>query len=54
MSWHGSVVLSMSMEIMKQLYDVGNLVDIAEDGALIKKHLKISRQLNLNIEINQN
>ena len=28
---------SMSMEIMKQLYDVGNLVDIAEDGALVKK-----------------
>lgn len=28
---------SMSMEIMKQLYDVGNLVDIAEDGALVKR-----------------
>jgi predicted nucleotidyltransferase component of viral defense system len=28
---------SMSMEIMKQLYDVGNLVDIAEDGELVKK-----------------
>lgn len=28
---------SMSMEIMKQLYDVGNLVDIAEDGVLVKK-----------------
>jgi len=28
---------SMSMEIMKQLYDVGNLFDIAEDGALVKK-----------------
>ncbi|MDH5365568.1 MAG: nucleotidyl transferase AbiEii/AbiGii toxin family protein [Cyclobacteriaceae bacterium] len=28
---------SMSMEIMKQLYDVGNLVDIAEDGARVKK-----------------
>lgn len=27
----------MSMEIMKQLYDVGNLVDIAEDGVLVKK-----------------
>lgn len=28
---------SMSMEIMKQLYDVGNLVDIAEDGVLVKQ-----------------
>ncbi len=28
---------SMSMEIMKQLYDIGNLVDIAEDGTLVKK-----------------
>jgi hypothetical protein len=28
---------SRSMEIMKQLYDVGNLVDIAEDGELVKK-----------------
>jgi len=28
---------SMSMEIMKQLYDVGNLVDIAEDGTLVKQ-----------------
>lgn len=28
---------SMSMEILKQLYDVGNLVDIAEDGVLVKK-----------------
>jgi hypothetical protein len=28
---------SMSMEIMKQLYDIGNLFDIAEDGALVKK-----------------
>lgn len=28
---------SMSMEIMKQLYDVGNLIDIAEDGALVKR-----------------
>lgn len=28
---------SMSMEIMKQLYDIGNLVDIAEDGALVKQ-----------------
>ena len=28
---------SMSMEIMKQLYDVGNLVDIAEDGILVKQ-----------------
>lgn len=27
---------SMSMEIMKQLYDVGNLADVAEDGALVK------------------
>ncbi|MEB2773770.1 nucleotidyl transferase AbiEii/AbiGii toxin family protein [Algoriphagus sp. D3-2-R+10] len=29
--------ISMSMEIMKQLYDIGNLVDIAEGGGLIKK-----------------
>ncbi|MEP3389013.1 MAG: nucleotidyl transferase AbiEii/AbiGii toxin family protein [Reichenbachiella sp.] len=28
---------SMSMEIMKQLYDVGNLVNIAEDGILVKR-----------------
>ncbi len=28
---------SMSMEILKQLYDVGNLIDIAEDGDLVKK-----------------
>jgi predicted nucleotidyltransferase component of viral defense system len=28
---------SMSMEIMKQLYDIGNLVDIAQDAALVKK-----------------
>jgi predicted nucleotidyltransferase component of viral defense system len=28
---------SMSMEIMKQLYDVGNLVDIAEDCVLVKQ-----------------
>ncbi len=28
---------SMSMEIMKQLYDVGYLVDIAEDGVVVKK-----------------
>lgn len=28
---------SMSMEIIKQLYDVGNLVDVAEDGALVKR-----------------
>ena len=27
---------SMSMEILKQLYDVGNLIDIAEDGDLVK------------------
>lgn len=27
---------SMSMEIIKQLYDIGNLFDIAEDGALVK------------------
>ncbi|MFN6944503.1 MAG: nucleotidyl transferase AbiEii/AbiGii toxin family protein [Cytophagaceae bacterium] len=27
---------SMSMEILKQLYDVGNLIDIAEDGELVK------------------
>lgn len=27
---------SMSMEILKQLYDVGNLFDIAEDGELLK------------------
>jgi predicted nucleotidyltransferase component of viral defense system len=27
---------SMSMEILKQLYDVGNLIDVAEDGALVK------------------
>ena len=29
--------VSMSMEIMKQLYDIGNLMDIAGDGALVKK-----------------
>ncbi|MEQ6121519.1 nucleotidyl transferase AbiEii/AbiGii toxin family protein [Reichenbachiella sp. MALMAid0571] len=28
---------SMSMEIMKQLYDIGNLLDIAKDGALVRK-----------------
>jgi len=28
---------SMSMEIMKQLYDIGNLFDIAEDGVLVKQ-----------------
>tara|TARA_A100000171_G_scaffold52965_1_gene74719 strand:- start:13123 stop:14202 length:1080 start_codon:yes stop_codon:yes gene_type:complete len=28
---------SMSMEIIKQLYDIGSLVDIAEDGALVKQ-----------------
>lgn len=28
---------SMSMEILKQLYDVGNLIDIAENGDLVKK-----------------
>lgn len=27
---------SMGMEILKQLYDVGNLIDIAEDGDLVK------------------
>lgn len=27
---------SMSMEILKQLYDIGNLIDIAEDGDLVK------------------
>jgi predicted nucleotidyltransferase component of viral defense system len=27
---------SMSMEILKQLYDIGNLIDIAEDGELVK------------------
>ena len=27
---------SMSMEILKQLYDVGNLIDIAKDGNLVK------------------
>ncbi|WMJ72895.1 nucleotidyl transferase AbiEii/AbiGii toxin family protein [Cytophagaceae bacterium ABcell3] len=27
---------SMSMEILKQLYDIGNLIDIAEDGELAK------------------
>lgn len=27
---------SMSMEILKQLYDVSNLIDIAEDGELVK------------------
>lgn len=27
---------SMSMEILKQLYDVANLIDIAEDGELVK------------------
>lgn len=27
----------MSMEIMKQLYDIGNLVDVAKDGALVRK-----------------
>lgn len=27
---------SMSMEILKQLYDIGNLIDIAEDGILVK------------------
>lgn len=29
--------ISMSMEIMKQLYDIGNLVDVAKDGALVRK-----------------
>lgn len=29
--------VSMSMEIIKQLYDIGNLVDIAEDGALVRQ-----------------
>lgn len=28
---------SMSMEIMKQLYDIGNLVDLAEDGAFVNR-----------------
>lgn len=28
---------SMSMEIMKQLYDIGNLMDIVEDVALVKQ-----------------
>ena len=27
---------SMSMEILKQLYDVGNLIDVVEDCALVK------------------
>ncbi len=31
---------SMSMEILKQLYDVGNLIDIAEEGELVKTTFK--------------
>ncbi len=31
---------SMSMEIIKQLYDIGNLFDIAEDANIIKTTLK--------------
>lgn len=30
---------SMSMEIMKQLYDIGNLIDIASDATLVKKNI---------------
>ncbi len=28
---------SMGMEIMKQLYDIGNLIDMASDGAIVRK-----------------
>lgn len=39
---------SMSMEIMKQLYDVGNLVDIAEDVELIKRTFENFASTELN------
>lgn len=38
---------SMSMEILKQLYDVGNLIDVAEDGALVKTTFRLFAAIEL-------
>ena len=43
---------SMSMEIVKQLYDIGNLIDIAEDGVLVKQTFEnfVATELNYRIQ----
>jgi predicted nucleotidyltransferase component of viral defense system len=38
---------SMSMEILKQLYDLGNLIDVAEDCALVKNTFELFAAVEL-------
>ncbi|SFH11440.1 hypothetical protein SAMN04487988_1188 [Algoriphagus hitonicola] len=38
---------SMSMEILKQLYDVGNLIDVAEDCTLVKTTFELFAAVEL-------
>jgi hypothetical protein len=42
---------SMSMEIIKQLYDIGNLFDVAQEFTLLKLRFISLQKLKLLIEI---